>query len=121
MLVMDSRKDCRAASAGDILLARLMMRGAAGVITDGGFRDTPDISEMSFPAYHAHAAAPTGPIIHHAADINLPIGCGDVPVYPGDICVGDAEGVVVIPADIANDVAEEAVEQTAYELSLIHI
>jgi len=115
VLVMDSRKDARAASAGDILITRLMMRGAAGVITDGGFRDTPDIAKMPFSVYHSRPSAPTGPIHHHAADINLPIGCGDVPVYPGDICVGDGEGVVVIPADIANDVAEEAAEQTLYE------
>lgn len=115
VLVMDSRKDCRAASAGDILIARLMKRGVAGVVTDGGFRDTPDIEELPIAAYHAHAAAPTGPIHHHAADINLPIGCGDVAVYPGDICVGDDEGVTIIPAHMANQVAQEAVEQTAYE------
>jgi len=115
VLVMDSRKDCRAASAGDILIARLMKRGVAGVVTDGGFRDTPDLAKMPFPAYHNRPAAPTGPIHHHAADINLPIGCGDVPVYPGDICVGDGEGVVVLPADIANEVAEEGAEQTLYE------
>jgi len=115
VLVIDSRKDARAASAGDILVARMMKRGAAGVVTDGGFRDTPDIRDMPFPVYHQRPSPPTGPIHHHAIDINLGIGCGDVAVYPGDVIVGDGEGVVVIPADIADEVAEEAFEQTAYE------
>jgi regulator of RNase E activity RraA len=115
VLVIDSRKDHRAASAGGILLSRLMKRGVAGVVTDGGFRDTPDIARLPFPAYHVAPAAPTNLVRHHAADIDLPIGCGDVPVYPRDIIVGDGEGVVVIPAAIAAEVAEEAFEQTAFE------
>jgi regulator of RNase E activity RraA len=115
VLVIDSRKDHRAASAGGILVSRLMKRGVAGVVTDGGFRDTPDIARLPFPAYHVAPAAPTNLIRHHAADIDLPIGCGDVPVYPRDIIVGDAEGVVVIPAAIAAEVAEEAFQQTVFE------
>lgn len=115
VLVMDSRKDSTAASAGAILMTRLYMRGAAGVVTDGGFRDTPDIAKLPFAAYHATPSAPTNLIRHHALDINQPIGCGDVPVYPGDIIVGDDEGVVVIPAAMAKEVADEAVEQTAFE------
>jgi regulator of RNase E activity RraA len=115
VLVIDSRKDARAASAGAILLTRLMVRGVAGVVTDGGFRDTPEIAQLALPAYHQRPSAPTGPIVHHAADVQLPIGCGDVPVYPGDVVVGDAEGVVVIPAHLADEVAEEASEMTAYE------
>ncbi|HYD06158.1 MAG TPA: ribonuclease activity regulator RraA [Reyranella sp.] len=115
VLVIDSRKDHRAASAGGILLSRLVKRGCAGVVTDGGFRDTPDIARLPFAAYHVAPAAPTNLLRHHAADIDLPIGCGDVPVYPRDIIVGDGEGVVVIPAAIAAEVADEAFEQTAFE------
>jgi len=115
VLVIDSRKDHRAASAGGILVSRLFKRGIAGVVTDGGFRDTPDIAKLPFPTYHVAPAAPTNLIRHHAADIDLPIGCGDVPVYPRDIIVGDGEGVVVIPAAIAAEVAEEASEQTVFE------
>jgi regulator of RNase E activity RraA len=115
VLVIDSRKDHRAASAGGILVSRLMKRGVAGVVTDGGFRDTPDIARLDFPAYHVAPAAPTNLVRHHAADIDLPIGCGDVPVYPRDVIVGDGEGVVVIPAAIAAEVAEEAFEQTVFE------
>ena len=115
VLVIDSRKDARAASAGSILVARLMKRAVAGVVTDGGFRDSPDIAKLSIPAYHHRPAGPTNLTVHQALDINVPIGCGDAPVFPGDVIVGDAEGVVVIPAHLADEIAEEAVEMTAFE------
>ncbi len=115
VMVIDSRKDARAASAGGILITRMMVRGVAGVVSDGGFRDTPDIAKMDFPVYCAAPSAPTNLIHHHAVDLNQPIGCGDVAVFPGDIIVGDQEGVVVIPAGIANAVAEEAWPMTQFE------
>jgi regulator of RNase E activity RraA len=115
VLVMDSRKNARAASAGGILVSRLMVRGVAGVVTDGGFRDSPEIARLTIPAYHQRPSAPTNLTLHQALDINQPIGCGDVAVWPGDVVVGDAEGVVVIPAAIADEVAAEAVEMTAFE------
>jgi regulator of RNase E activity RraA len=115
VLVMDSRKDARAASAGGILVSRLMVRGVAGVVTDGGFRDSPEIARLTIPAYHQRPAAPTNITLHQAIAINEPIGCGDAPVFPGDVVVGDAEGVVVIPAHLADEVATEAVEMTAFE------
>jgi regulator of RNase E activity RraA len=115
VLVIDSRKDARAASAGGILVARLMVRGVAGVVTDGGFRDSPDIAKYTMPAYHSRPSAPTNLTLHQAIAINEPIGCGDAPVFPGDVVVGDAEGVIVIPAHIADDIANEAVEMTAFE------
>ena len=115
VLMIDSRKDPRAASAGSILISRLMQRGAAGVVTDGGFRDSPEIARLSIPAYHNRPSAPTNLTLHQALDINVPIGCGDVAVFPGDIIVGDAEGVVVIPPHLAQEIAAEAVEMTAYE------
>ena len=115
VLVIDSRKDPRAASAGGILVARLMARGVAGVVTDGGFRDSPEIAKYNMPAYHNRPSAPTNLTLHQAMDINVPIGCGDVAVFPGDVVVGDAEGVIVIPAHLADEVATEAVEMTAFE------
>ena len=115
VLVIDSRKDARAASAGSILVTRLMKRGVAGVVTDGGFRDSPEIARLSIPAYHQRPSAPTNLTLHQAIDIDVPIGCGDVPVFPGDVVVGDSEGVVVIPAGIADAIADEALEMTAFE------
>jgi len=115
VMVFDSRKDARAASAGSILVTRLMVRGAAGVVTDGGFRDSPEIAAMPLPAYHNRPSAPTNLTLHQALDINVPIGCGDVAVWPGDVMVGDREGVIVVPAHLADEVAAEAVEMTAFE------
>jgi regulator of RNase E activity RraA len=115
VMVFDSRKDARAASAGSILVTRLMVRGCAGVVTDGGFRDSPEIAAMPFPAYHHRPSAPTNLTLHQALDINVPIGCGDVAVFPGDVIVGDKEGVFVIPAHLADEIADEAVEMTAFE------
>jgi regulator of RNase E activity RraA len=114
VFVIDSRKDARAASAGSILVTRLMVRGVAGVVTDGGFRDSPEIAGFAMPAYHHRPAAPTNLTVHQALDINVPIACGDAPVWPGDVVVGDAEGVVVIPAHLADEIADEAVEMTAF-------
>ncbi|MBC7137006.1 ribonuclease activity regulator RraA [Oceanibaculum nanhaiense] len=115
VFVIDSRKDARAASAGSILVSRLMKRGVAGVVTDGGFRDAPEIARLAIPAYHNRPSAPTNLTLHQAIDINVPIGCGDVPVWPGDAVVGDGDGVVVIPAHLADEIAAEAVEMTAFE------
>lgn len=115
VLVIDSRKDARAASAGGILVTRLMVRGVAGIVTDGGFRDSPEIAELNIGAYHNRPSAPTNLTLHQAIEINGPIGCGDVAVFPGDVVVGDGEGVFVIPAGIADEIADEAVEMTAFE------
>jgi regulator of RNase E activity RraA len=115
VMVIDSRKDARAASAGSILISRLMVRGAAGAVTDGGFRDSPEIAALPFPTYHQRPSAPTNLTVHQAMDINVPIGCGDAPVFPGDVIVGDREGVVVIPAHMVDEITAEAVEMTAFE------
>src|SRR5690606_30997743 len=115
VLVIDSRGDARAASAGSILVSRLMVRGAAGVVTDGGFRDSPEIGRLAIPAYHQRPSAPTNLTLHQAIDMDLPIACGGVAIFPGDILVGDDEGVVVLPARLADERAEEAVEMTAFE------
>jgi len=115
VLVMDCRGDMRAASAGSILITRMMKRGAAGVVTDGGLRDSPGIAALPFPTYMQGPSAPTNLIHHHCVDLNVPIACAGVGVHPGDIMVGDGEGVVCIPAHIADAVAEEAFEQTVLE------
>jgi len=115
VMVIDSRKDARAASAGSILVSRLMMRGVAGIVTDGGFRDSPEIGDLAIPAYHHRPSAPTNLTHHQAIDIDVPIGCGDVAVWPGDVIVGDREGVIVVPAHLADEIADEAVEMTIFE------
>ena len=115
VLVIDSRKNARAASAGSILATRLMIRGVAGLVTDGGFRDSAEIAALALPSYHKQPSAPTNLTLHQAIAVNEPIGCGDVAVFPGDYMVGDDDGVMVIPAAIADDVAEECLQMTFYE------
>jgi regulator of RNase E activity RraA len=115
VLVVDSRGDARAASAGDLYVGRLKARGCAGIVTDGGLRDSDGIFKTGLPAYCRRPSSPPSPIAHHPVDLNLPIGCGGVAVYPGDVLVGDADGVVVIPPDIVDEVAEEALATTLYE------
>ena len=115
VLVIDSRKNARAASAGSILVTRLMKRGCSGIVTDGGFRDSAEIAALPFPSYHDLPSAPTNLTLHQALDINVPIGCGDVAVFPGDIIVGDDDGVMVIPQEIADGVADECIEMTLFE------
>jgi regulator of RNase E activity RraA len=115
VFVIDSRKDARAASAGGILVSRLMKRGAAGVVTDGGFRDSHDIAKLDMPAFHHRPSAPTNLTLHQAIEFNVPIGCGDAPVWPGDVIVGDHDGVVVLPAHLAAELADEGTEMTAFE------
>jgi len=115
VFVVDSRKDPRAASAGAILVTRLEVRGAAGIVTDGGFRDAAEIAALDMPSFHVRPSAPTNLTVHEAIDINVPIGCGDAPVFPGDVIVGDDDGCIVIPAHLAGEVADEAVDMTAFE------
>lgn len=115
VLVMDCRGDARAASAGEIYLTRLLARGVAGFVSDGGIRDSAPISKMDIAVFCAGASAPTNRVLHHAMDYNLPIGCGGVAVYPQDVLVGDADGVVVIPRHIVDDVARDGLEQERLE------
>jgi regulator of RNase E activity RraA len=115
VLVMDCRQQGRAASAGGILATRLQVRNAAGLVTDGTLRDTPEIAKLALPAYAQGPSPLTNLAQHHAVDLQVPIGCAEVAVYPGDIMVGDAEGVVCVPRHLADEVAEAAVQQEELE------
>lgn len=115
VLVMDCRGDASAASAGGILLTRLMVRGVAGLVTDGGLRDVVDIEALDWPIYAKGPSAPANLAKHHAVDVDVPIGCGEVAVYPGDWLVGDLDGVVVIPQELVGEVAADALAQHVFE------
>jgi regulator of RNase E activity RraA len=115
VLVMDCRQDATAASAGSILITRLEIRGCAGVVTDGGLRDADEIANLDMPSFCAKPSAPTNLTRHQALDLNVPIGCGSVAVFPGDIAVGDGDGVIIIPHELADDIATEAKGMEKYE------
>ncbi len=115
VLVIETGGRAQSSSAGDLMAARMRKRGVAGVITDGGFRDTPSIRRTGLPAYQARVAPPATPIAMHPADLNRPIGCAGVAVYPGDVLLGDGDGIVVIPLHLVDEVADEALDATEYE------
>lgn len=115
IIIMEARGVPDAGTIGDIFALRAQRRGAAGVITDGALRDTPAILKMEFPVYHQTSHASTWGRHHMPLATNVPIACAGVTVMPGDILVGDGEGVVVIPPSIVEEVAEAAAEQELRE------
>jgi regulator of RNase E activity RraA len=115
VLVVDCRGETGAASGGEILTTRLVKRGVAGLVSDGGIRDSAPIAKLPMPVYCAGPAAPLNLVVHHATELQVPIGCGGVAVYPGDLIVGDADGIVVVPAHLAEDIARDADEQEKLE------
>ncbi len=119
VLVIDARGEERSGTMGAILATRIKVRGGVGIVTDGCFRDWPEIATAGIAAYAKAPHAAMNKTVHHPADYQLPVGCGGVAVYPGDILVGDAEGVVVIPRHLADEVARDAVEQELKELFII--
>jgi regulator of RNase E activity RraA len=115
VLVLATGGCVRAAAAGDLMAARLHRRGVLGMVTDGGFRDGYAIQRVGIPAYQRQAAPPATSIALHPAELDGPVGCADVVIYPGDVLVGDKEGVAVIPAHIVDEIADEALEVVNYE------
>ncbi|MBN8755588.1 MULTISPECIES: ribonuclease activity regulator RraA [unclassified Variovorax] len=115
VLVIDTGGCLRSAAAGDLMAARMRQRGVAGVVTDGGYRDTPAIRKTGLPAYQRQSAPPATPIAMHPVELNGPVGCAGVAIYPGDVLVGDGEGVVVIPQHLVEEVAAEALDAVEYE------
>lgn len=115
VLVISTGGELEAASAGDLMILRLLVRGCAGIVTDGGFRDTPDIARIELPAYQRAPAPPASPMRLHPAELDVPIGCGGVAIYPGDIIVGDAAGVVAIPKNLAAEIADAVSDTFEYE------
>ncbi|MEZ4568795.1 MAG: hypothetical protein R2849_00385 [Thermomicrobiales bacterium] len=115
VLVIDARGEVGAGVLGDILITRMQQRGAAGIVTDGAFRDTPAIREIDLPTYSRSSAPYMSSIIHHPVETNTPIGCGGAAIIPGDVIVGDGEGVVVLPRAMAGEIAREAYEKEQYE------
>ena len=120
VLVIDARGDDSAGTMGSILATRIHVRGVVGIVTDGAYRDSPAIADIGIAAYARSMNANTNKTIHCPVDLQQPIGCGGVAVYPGDIIVGDGEGVIVIPRHLAKEVADEAAEAEDRENFILH-
>jgi regulator of RNase E activity RraA len=119
VLVIDCRGDTRGASGGLILFERMRVRGCAGVVSDGGVRDAADIAETGFPVYAGAVCPPNSLVSHRFVDLQVPVTCGEAAVYPGDIIVGDPDGVIVVPAALAEVVATAAQELEMKEKFII--
>ncbi|PVE11235.1 dimethylmenaquinone methyltransferase, partial [Streptomyces scopuliridis] len=117
-MVIDSRSDISAASAGDMLVTRALHRGATAFITDGAFRDGHVLKTLPIPTYARATTATTRLTSFHVADLQVPIGCAGVAVYPGDVLVGDRDGVIVVPRHLVAGIVDEALEQEELEAYL---
>lgn len=108
ILVIDARNEPDAGTIGDIYALRVKTLGGAGVITDGALRDTPAIKNLGVAVYHQGSNSSTLGRRHAAVDSQIPIACGGASVVPGDVIVGDAEGAIVIPAQLVEEIANAA-------------
>lgn len=115
VLVMDTGRDTRASCMGDMMALRLKIRGVAGVVTDGGYRDTPGIVDTGLPCFQRESSGPATPIALHPVEFDAPVGCAGVAVYPGDVIVGNGEGVVSIPRHLVEEIVDECIDATEYE------
>jgi regulator of RNase E activity RraA len=119
VLVIDARGEVRAGAIGNILVTRMKHRGAAGLVTDGAFRDAAGIAAVGLPAYCRGTHAATNVTLHHPVDVQLPVACGGVSIFPGDALVGDGDGVIVIPRHLVEESAARALEQERRERFLL--
>lgn len=115
VLVLATGADARASSMGDMMALRLLTRGVAGAITDGGFRDAHGIQATGLPSYQVTESGPATPTWLHPIEFNTPVGFCGVAIYPDDIIVGNDEGVVSIPRHLVDEIAEECVGIADYE------
>ena len=115
MVIADAMGDRNAGIFGDILCARMVKRGVAGLVTDGVLRDLAGVKATGLPVWATGAAAPPSVAALHFVGWNETIACGGVAVVPGDVVVADDDGAVVIPAAMVDDVAAQAAEQEAME------
>ena len=115
VMVIDGKGYSGRAYLGDLIMGACQAAGFEGIVIDGYTRDKEGCSELGFPVY-SRGSMPRGPIKKNEGNINTTITCAGVKVAHGDLVVGDADGVCVIPREYINIVLEEAEKKLAYEL-----
>ena len=115
VLVIEARGESTAGTIGDILALRAQVRGAAGLVTDGAIRDAKALAGLDIPVYHAAVHPAVLGRRHVPWETGVTVACAGVTIQPGDLLVGDADGVVVLPPEIAAEVLAEAREQERQE------
>lgn len=114
IIVVDGGSGCSRSLAGEIMMRFAQKKGIAGFVVDGCLRDWDGITKLTMPVY-AKGITPQGPFKNGPGEINVPIACGGQVVFPGDILVGDLDGIVVVRRQDAERVAEAAREKKAKE------
>ncbi|MGE3192616.1 MAG: fumarylacetoacetate hydrolase family protein [Microbacteriaceae bacterium] len=115
VLVIEARGEAGTGTVGDILGLRAQVRGAAGIVTDGGIRDWAQVAALGIPSF---SAGPHPAVLgrrHVPWETDVTVACGGAAVQPGDVIVGDDDGVLVIPPALVREVADAAVEQEREE------
>ncbi len=115
VLIMEARGEPDAGTFGDVFALRALRLGAVGMITDGAVRDTPAVADLDIAVYHGSSHAATFSRMHMPLEHQIPIACAGVTVMPGDIVVGDGEGVVIVPPSLVVEIAAASVQQEAEE------
>jgi regulator of RNase E activity RraA/2-keto-4-pentenoate hydratase/2-oxohepta-3-ene-1,7-dioic acid hydratase in catechol pathway len=115
ILVIEARGDPTAGTVGDILALRAQIRGAKGIVTDGAIRDSRALHDLQIPVYYGATHPAVLGRRHVPWETNVTVACAGVTIQPGDILAGDADGVIVIPRDVARQVAADAAEQERQE------
>jgi regulator of RNase E activity RraA len=115
ILVFDAGGETRAGVSGGVTTIRFLVRGGAGMVIDGAMRDVPELEAMHIQTYMRRGHASSVSPIMMSVDYQVPVRIGSVTVVPGDILVGDSQGILVIPADIAEKVADRALEHDEQE------
>jgi regulator of RNase E activity RraA len=115
VLVIDARRDPSAGTIGDILALRAQVRGAAGIVTDGAIRDAARLAELDIPTYHAAVHPAVLGRRHVPWEWGVTVACAGVTVQPGDLVIGDDDGVVVLPPALAVEVLAAARDQERQE------
>lgn len=116
VFVIDMQGNASVGALGDVLVTGLVAAGVAGVVADGGMRDTGETASMGLPIFCRGRAAPPGPVAIMPVGVQEPVSCGGVAIFPGDMVVGDEDGVVVIPAALVEDVVRKCIDKERQDL-----
>jgi regulator of RNase E activity RraA len=115
VVVVDTSTSSLTAVLGDLVSTKARHRGIAGFVVDGLIRDLPGIRALGDLPVFARGVTPIGPLHRGPGEVNYPISAGGIVVSPGDVVVGDPNGVVVVPRDIADELVERLNERSARE------
>lgn len=117
VLVVNAQGDVNRAVFGGLLAAGCLARGMTGAVIDGALRDAEEFDGLGFPVY-SRGVSPAGPYKHGPGSVGLPVACGNVVCHPGDVILGDGDGLIVVPARQLPEILPRVAAQAEYEVEL---